>query len=175
MSYVFTNKHSMSLDTIDNDLYHAIKYIVQNSTVALNKDIVCQVILYWNYLCLKEFNEPGVYTNILVMRERAAYSYLIEFSEYDDILHYIVRNDDAEATIPLNKLVLLSEALKQLRLSGDKFEDLIQCLLHTNTMNKKLIVDIPRVFFFACSKKSEYPILLSRLERLFEEKTKSHE
>lgn len=166
----------MSLDVIDKDLYHAIKYIIHNSTVTINKDKVCQLLLYWNYLCLKEFNEPGVYVNILVMRERASYDYLIEFSEYNDVLQEIILQDELlEQNIPLNKLVLLSEALRQLRISGDKFEDLIQCLLHTNTMNKKLIVDIPRVFFFACAKKSEYGILLARLEGLFEEKTKVHE
>lgn len=155
--------------TADEKLYCIIKYILDRVT-RLSENDMCLMLLYFNYLSLNKTNDPGVYVNILVMKFNKVYKYEIENNSYVFLLEEMITNPREMYEISEEDAQILDEVIDQFKCSGQGFEELVNMILHTRTLATKQIIDLPRILFFACRTKKEYPILLSRLSRMIEQK-----
>lgn len=129
---------------------------------------ICLMILYYNYVKLRDHNEPGVITTIIAYKRGKCYDYFPETITVSAILQDLLKQP---ITSSLSKLDtdILDEVIYQWSLGSEAFDELVAMVIHTKTKVTKNIITLPRILFFACRNKQEYSILLSRLYKIIED------
>lgn len=157
---------------MNNKLKSIINYIVkwtETASEGLTNQDICLIILYYNYMMLRDTNNPGVITTIISYRTNTSYKFFLEDCKVSSILYDIIREPVDELLLSTEDKKYLDESIKQWRLGRNAFEELLDMILHIKSRVTKSIIDLPRILYFACNNKSEYSVLLSRLTKLIEQ------
>lgn len=151
-----------------NSIKEVINYIVSYTDTPTDNDI-CLMLLYYNYIKFRDYNEPGIMINIIAMNQRYRYDYFPENVTISAVLQNLIKDPIIIDNLSAIDKNILDEVIKQWRMGSEPFEELIATVLHTKTKVRKNIIDLPKVLFFACKNKKEYSVLLSRLHKIIDD------